>query len=230
MWIFPWIKPSWHSCSVWNKPGLLNWLWQFHYEGLSSFNPTKFYYSYAWFYSSYERRTSFCLGLISRKLCGFFMFLTSFTWLSALLLFPLSITFFVVIHGFYSISSNVGEIILIDPFANEFVFGTFNVHHKDWLIYSGGTHRRGELCYNFSISGELCYNFSISNNLTQMINFPTQIPDCDSHSPAVLDLFLLMIVFLLQRLFLHWEIFSMLLSQFPLTFCRTQNGIPCFIA
>ena len=35
-----------------------------------------------------------------------------------------------------------------------------------------------------------CYNFSISNDLTQMVNFPTQIPDCDSHSPALLDLFL----------------------------------------
>ena len=23
-----------------------------------------------------------------------------------------------------------------------------------------------------------------------MVNFPTQIPDCDSHSPALLDLFL----------------------------------------
>ena len=30
----------------------------------------------------------------------------------------------------------------------------------------------------------------ISNELTQMFNFPTQIPDCDSHSPALLDLFL----------------------------------------
>ena len=30
----------------------------------------------------------------------------------------------------------------------------------------------------------------ISNYLTQMVNFPTQIPDCDSHSPALLDLFL----------------------------------------
>ena len=36
----------------------------------------------------------------------------------------------------------------------------------------------------------LSYNFSISNDLTQMVNFPTQIPDCDSHSPALLDLFL----------------------------------------
>ena len=34
-----------------------------------------------------------------------------------------------------------------------------------------------------------CYNFSISNDLTQMVNFPTWIPDCDSHSPALLDLF-----------------------------------------
>ena len=55
-----------------------------------------------------------------------------------------------------------------------------NVHHKDWLTYSGGTDRP---C-------ELCYNFSISNDLTQTVNFPTPIPDCDSHSPALLDLFL----------------------------------------
>ena len=38
--------------------------------------------------------------------------------------------------------------------------------------------------------GELCYNFSISNDLTPMANFPTRIPDCDSHSPAFLNLFL----------------------------------------
>ena len=61
-----------------------------------------------------------------------------------------------------------------------FVFGYFNIHHKDWLTYSGGTDR----------SGELCYNFSISNDFTQIVNFPTWIPDCDSHSPALLDLFL----------------------------------------
>ena len=53
--------------------------------------------------------------------------------------------------------------------ANVFVFGDFNVHHKEWLTYSGGTYR----------TGELCYNFSISNDLTQMVNFPTWIPDCD---------------------------------------------------
>ena len=81
---------------------------------------------------------------------------------------------------FDSISSNIDEVLSIDPSANVFVFGDFNVHHNDWLTYSSGTDR----------SGELCYNFSISNDLNQMVNFPTSIPDCDSHSPALLDLFL----------------------------------------
>ena len=40
------------------------------------------------------------------------------------------------------------------------------------------------------LSGELCYNSVISNDLTQKVNFPTRISDCDSHSPALLDLFL----------------------------------------
>ena len=31
---------------------------------------------------------------------------------------------------------------------------------------------------------------SISNDLTQMVNFPTRIPDCNTYSPALLDLFI----------------------------------------
>ena len=81
---------------------------------------------------------------------------------------------------FDSISSNIDEVLSINPTANVFVFGDFNIHHKDWLTYSGGTDK----------PGELCYNFAISNNLTHIINFPTRIPDCDSHSPALLDYFL----------------------------------------
>ena len=81
---------------------------------------------------------------------------------------------------FDSISSNIDEVLSINQSANVFVFGSINVHHKDSLTYSGGTHR----------PGELCYNFSISNYLTQMVNFPTQIPDCASPSPAFLDLLL----------------------------------------
>ena len=103
---------------------------------------------------------------------------------------------------FDSISSNIDEVLSINPSANAFVCGDFSVHHKDWLTYSGGTDR----------PGKLSYNFSISNDLTQMVNFTTQIPDCDSHSPALLDFFLLMLVFFLQWLSLHWEILIMLLS------------------
>ena len=32
--------------------------------------------------------------------------------------------------------------------------------------------------------------FAISKNLTEMVNFATRIPDADSHSPALLDLFI----------------------------------------
>ena len=63
---------------------------------------------------------------------------------------------------FDSISSNIDEVLSINPSANVFVFGDFNVHHKDWLTYSGGTDR----------PRELCYNFSISDDLIQIVNFP----------------------------------------------------------
>ena len=90
------------------------------------------------------------MGLISGKLCRFlFMFSTGFTSLSVLLLFPLSITFSALCTVFDSISSNIDEVLLINPSANAFAFGDFNVHHKDWLTYSGGTDRSGELCHNF---------------------------------------------------------------------------------
>ena len=50
-----------------------------------------------------------------------------------------------------SISSNIDEVLSINPSANVFIFGDFNVDHKDWLTYSGGTDRPDELC------DELCY-------------------------------------------------------------------------
>ena len=81
---------------------------------------------------------------------------------------------------FDSISSNIDEVLSINSSANVFVFGDFNIHHKDWLTYSDGTDR----------PGELCYNFSISNDHTHIVNCPTWIPDCDSHSPVLSDLFI----------------------------------------
>ena len=66
---------------------------------------------------------------------------------------------------FDSVSSNIDEVLSINPSTNVFVFGDFNVHHKDQLILV-------EL-----IDLVNSYNFSISNDLTQTVNFPTPIPD-----------------------------------------------------
>ena len=66
---------------------------------------------------------------------------------------------------FDSVSSNIDEVLSINPSTNVFVFGDFNVHHKDQLILVELT----DLVNS--------YNFSISNDLTQMVNFPTPIPD-----------------------------------------------------
>ena len=91
---------------------------------------------------------------------------------------------------FSSISSNIDEVLSINPSTNVFFFGDFNICHKDQLTYSGGTDK----------PDELCYNFFTSNDLTQMVEFPTWILDCDSHSPARLDLFLIIL-----EMF-HWKI------------------------
>ena len=104
------------------------------------------------------------------------MFSTGFTSLSVLLLFLYRSPALCTV--FDSISSNIDEVLSINPSADVFVFEHFNVHQKDWLTYSGGTDQ----------AGELCYNFSISNDLTHMVNFPTRISDCDSHSSSLLEL------------------------------------------
>ena len=71
---------------------------------------------------------------------------------------------------FGAILSNIYEVLSINQSSKVFVFGELKVHQKDWIIYSGETDR----------PGKFCCNFSISNNLTQMVNSPTQIPDCES--------------------------------------------------
>ena len=40
-----------------------------------------------------------------------------------------------------AISSSIDEILSMNPSANVFVFGDFNVHHNDSLIYSDGADR-----------------------------------------------------------------------------------------
>ena len=117
---------------------------------------------------------------------------------------------------FDSISSNIVEVLLINLSVNVFVFGDFNVHDKDWLTYSGGNER----------PSELCYNFSISNDLTRMVNFPTRIPDCNSHSHALLGLFPSSDAGICSAMAFPP---LLLLSQFPLIFQQIQNGMPHFI-
>ena len=49
-----------------------------------------------------------------------------------------------------------------------------------------------------------------------MVNFPTRIPDCESHNPTLLDLFISSDASICSTMApLHWEILVMLLSQFP---------------
>ena len=59
-------------------------------------------HSYAWSGSLCEGRTSSSMGLISKNPCKFLvLFSIFFTSFSVLLLFLLSITFFVFVHGFW---------------------------------------------------------------------------------------------------------------------------------
>ena len=49
------------------------------------------------------------------------------------------------------------QVLSISPSANVFGFQDFNIHHKDWITYSGGTDRPGEFC---EISNDLrCLTF-----------------------------------------------------------------------
>ena len=53
---------------------------------------------------------------------------------------------------FDSISSNIDEVLSVNPSAIVFVFGEFRFHHKDWLTYFGGTDRPGDLKRPYSDS------------------------------------------------------------------------------
>ena len=66
---------------------------------------------------------------------------------------------------FDAVLSSIDGVLLFNPSVNLFVFGDFNVHHKNWLAYYGTTDR----------SDELCYSLSIADNLPQSINFSTWI-------------------------------------------------------
>ena len=76
-----------------------------------------------------------------------------------------------------SISNKIDQILVDNPSANIHVRGDFNVYNKEWLVYSNKT----------TPEGTECHNFAVSQNLSQIIDFPTRIPDVEDH---FLDLFL----------------------------------------
>ena len=130
-----------------------NWFWPFFCEELCSFNRKGFCCSWAWSCSLCEGKTSFCTGLISKKLCGLTLRLTVLH----------SVPYFFLLYQspssslctvFDDFSSNIDEILTINPSANVFVFVDFHVHQRDWLTCSGGTDRPSKLYLNFSISNE----------------------------------------------------------------------------
>ena len=49
---------------------------------------------------------------------------------------------------FDSVSSEIEEVLSINPSA-VLVFGEFNIRHKDWLTFSGGTDRPDDLFFYF---------------------------------------------------------------------------------
>ena len=124
--IFPWIKLSWHPCSVCGLTVYVK-------EGLPLARDLSLE-------NSADSYLSFRLALFFSVSYFFFLYRSPFSSLCTV---------------FNSISSDIDEVLSISPSANIFVFGDFNAHHRDWIAYSGGADRSGELCYNFSISNDM---------------------------------------------------------------------------
>ena len=137
------------------------------------------------------------MGFISRIL-GIFLFVFD------LLYFIQSLTSFSSINHLLCLYAQflmlfllTEEVLWIKPSANGFSLEEFNFHHKDWLTHSGGTDRLRELCYDFSISNGLTFQL---RSLTVTLTVPL----------FWMCFFLLMLVFVVQWLYLQWEILFML--------------------
>ena len=129
--IFPSVKLLWHSGTMWDKLGWLNWFWQLFCDGLSSFNPKGFHYScmvlqFMWrkeilWHGTYLYKTLwiftqiFSSGLLHSVSHFFFLYHSPFSSLCTV---------------FDSILSNIDEVLSINTSANVSVFRDFKVHHK----------------------------------------------------------------------------------------------------
>ena len=81
---------------------------------------------------------------------------------------------------FSVISDQIDKALIAHPNTEIVVAGDFNIHHNEWLTHSTFT----------DAPGIAAFNLSISHNLTQLINFPTRIPDRQGDKSNTLDLFL----------------------------------------
>ena len=148
----------WHSSSTWDKLGWLKWL---------ILLILKDFFSHMHNFAVYMKegfRFAQKLSLENSQdsyihFCYWFYFihcLTSFSCINHLL----------CLWIFDTIPSHIDEVFSINLSTNVVVFGNFNVHHRAYLTYSGRTDGPNKPFYN----------------LTQMVNFFTRIPDCDTQS------------------------------------------------
>ena len=109
---------------------------------------------------------------------------------------------------FYSISSNIDEVLSINSSVIVLVLGDFNVHHKVELI-------------------DLVNSVTVFLPQTSLLRWLTFLIGPQTVILMVLFFWIYLslptLIFVQQRLSLHWEILIMLLSQFPLTFHHSQR-------
>ena len=112
---------------------------------------------------------------------------------------------------FHSVLSKIDEALSIIPSAYVFVSGDFNVYHKDERTNFGRTDRPGEICLSQMIL--LRWWTLLLGSLTVIVTVLL----------FWINFFLPTLVFVLQWLFLHWEILIMFLSLFPWTSCKLKT-------
>ena len=83
---------------------------------------------FLWSFNLFKERTSFCKCPVCWKLWGF------------LFMLPIKFTSFIILLFFFMVQDPIScawndKILLAALSTNVFVFGDFNIHHKDWLSY-----------------------------------------------------------------------------------------------
>ena len=142
------------------------------------------------------------------------MFSIGFTSLSVILFSSIIHLLHLLCARFWFYFINIDDVLSINPSAYVFVFGDFN---KPILM---------ELINLVNSIIIFLSQMTLPRWLTFLLEFQASIL-------MVLlfwiYFFFLRLVFVLQLLFLHWEILIILLSQFPLTFHQIHNRMPHFI-